>query len=63
MALHAAATPATPLPTTTPGYSKLVANRYTCIEDVTGASAAELVQEAGLSYREAAAVIAAYPLT
>lgn len=60
---HANATPATPLPTTTPGYSKLIAAGYTAIEDIQGATEGELIDKARLSRREAAAVIAAYPDT
>lgn len=60
---HSAATPATPLPSNTPGRAKLIAAGYTAIEDVQGATVGELVDKAQLSQREAAAVIAAYPDT
>lgn len=54
------AEPGTALPASTPGYSKLIAAEYTCTEDIVGANVDELIQECGLSRREAAAVIAAY---
>lgn len=49
----------TALSTSLPGYARLVAAGYTCTEDVTGARAEELITIAGLSRREADAVIAA----
>lgn len=49
----------TALPTSTPGYDRLIAAGYTCTEDVVGAQADELMKTAGLNRREADAAIAA----
>lgn len=49
----------TALPSSTPGYSRLIAVGYTCKEDVVGAIADELMKTAGLNRREAEAAIAA----
>lgn len=49
----------TALPTSTPGYDRLIAAGYLAIEDVRGARADELIKVAGLSRRDADAAIAA----
>lgn len=53
------AEPGTPLVISTPGYSRLVAAGYTSVEDLDGATVAELVRETGVSRREAEAALAA----
>jgi hypothetical protein len=49
----------TALPTSLPGYDRLIAAGYLCTEDVVGAMSDELIRVAGLNRREADAVIAA----
>lgn len=51
-------TPATALPSDTPARAALVAAGYSAVEDIGDAVAAELVQRANLTTREAAAVVA-----
>ena len=52
------AQPGTPLPATTPHLTKLATLGYEMVEDVDGATQEEL-ESAGLTRREAAAVLAA----
>lgn len=54
-----AETPGTPLPEEFPALVKLTAAGYMVREDLTGATAEELRQRAGLTAKEAKAVLAA----
>jgi len=56
------AEPGTPLAVTFPSYTKLVEAWYTTAQDLEGADARELNYFAGLSQRDAEAVLAAYAL-
>lgn len=51
--------PGTDLPSDFPTLTELAAAHYTTVEDVTGAAIEELCREAGLTTKQAAAVIAA----
>lgn len=51
-------TSATALPSDAPSRAALVAAGYSAVEDIGDATAAELVQRASISTREAAAVVA-----